>query len=158
MPVKHRLQIIAVVCFGGSAVLVCALRIIVVLEFIAEPDNTTYVLAKLVIMTCIELQVAIITANMPAVKAMWTLWRTGKLQKPSSRPSLPFTLAADFPREDLQLDRFETILDMENGQRSRRKPHSEDESQSQRYLTSSRSIEGLDDRLTEDGTRREIDP
>lgn len=62
------------ICLGGSAVLVCALRVIVVLEFVAAPDDITFVLAKLVVMTCVELQVAIVTANMPAVKAFFVLW------------------------------------------------------------------------------------
>lgn len=102
MSLRRKLSILAVVCLGGIAVLVSALRIIVALEFLADPDDTTYGLAKLVIMTCVELQVAIVTANMPAVKALWTLWRTGWFQK-SADGILPVSSSPiEFASYDLQ--------------------------------------------------------
>lgn len=68
--VRRRITLIAVITFGGSAVLVSFLRLIVLHEFDVNPDFT-YTLGKMVIISAIELDVAIMAANAPSMKALW---------------------------------------------------------------------------------------
>lgn len=68
--IRRRLTLIALISFGGSAVLVSFLRLIVLHEFDVDPDFT-YTLGKMVIISAIELDVAIMAANAPALKAVW---------------------------------------------------------------------------------------
>lgn len=58
--------------------LVSGLRYIVLWQFATDPDFT-WTLGKMVIISNLEMQVAIIAANMPAIKAFWTLWHMGRL-------------------------------------------------------------------------------
>lgn len=74
MSAKRRMTVLAVVTTGGSAVLVCGLRGIVLVEASTSPDFT-FTLGKLLVMLNIELQVAIIAANMPSLKSFYTCWR-----------------------------------------------------------------------------------
>ncbi|KAJ5629816.1 hypothetical protein N7528_003473 [Penicillium herquei] len=68
--VTRRLAIIATITVGGIAVLVSCLRVIVLHEFAVNPDFT-YTLGKMVIISAIELNVAITAANVPSFKAIW---------------------------------------------------------------------------------------
>lgn len=74
MSSKRRMTVLAVVTTGGSAVLVCGLRGIVLVEAATSPDFT-FTLGKLLVMLNCELQVAIIAANMPSLKTFYTCWR-----------------------------------------------------------------------------------
>ncbi|KAL1962759.1 hypothetical protein VTN77DRAFT_9213 [Rasamsonia byssochlamydoides] len=67
---RRRLQLITLITFGGSAVLVSFLRLIVLHQFDVDPDFT-YTLGKMVIISAIELDVAIMAANAPSLKAVW---------------------------------------------------------------------------------------
>ncbi|KAL2851911.1 hypothetical protein BJY01DRAFT_232806 [Aspergillus pseudoustus] len=67
---SRRLGVIAVVTVGGVAVGVSCLRIIVLHEFAVNPDFT-YILGKMVIISAVELNVAIMAANAPSLKAVW---------------------------------------------------------------------------------------
>ncbi|KAI1844338.1 hypothetical protein JX266_009432 [Neoarthrinium moseri] len=78
MTLKRRLTILAVVTTGGSAVLVSGLRAIVLFEFSTSPDFT-WSIGKMAIISNIEMQVAILAANMPSLKAFYTCWRMQKL-------------------------------------------------------------------------------
>lgn len=74
MSPKRRMTVLAVVTTGGSAVLVCGLRGIVLVEAATSPDFT-FTLGKLLVMLNSELQVAIIAANMPSLKTFYTCWK-----------------------------------------------------------------------------------
>lgn len=78
MSPKRRMTVLAVVTTGGSAVVVCGLRGIILVEAATAPDFT-FTLGKLLVMLNAELQVAIIAANMPALKAFYTFWRQQRL-------------------------------------------------------------------------------
>lgn len=138
MPLLRRLQILSVICLGGSAVLVCALRIIVVFQFVAEADNITYVLAKLVIMKCVELQVAIITANMPALKAFWVLWRAGTLRRTKKVSPRPHDGSYQSQLQDFDNDQGLVGIELKA-----KSGYDRNVSHSQRRLTESRSDEDL---------------
>ncbi|KAL3483921.1 hypothetical protein BJX62DRAFT_230654 [Aspergillus germanicus] len=75
---SRRLGVIAVVTVGGVAVVVSCLRIIVLHEFAANPDFT-YILGKMVIISAVELDVAIMAANAPSLKAVWLKHVSGSL-------------------------------------------------------------------------------
>lgn len=78
MSMKRRLAVIAVISTGGSAVLCGGLRAIILFEFSSSPDFT-YVLGKMIIISAIEIDMAILAANMPALKAFFRCWQQGKL-------------------------------------------------------------------------------
>uniref|UniRef100_A0A4E9EN24 Rhodopsin domain-containing protein n=1 Tax=Gibberella zeae TaxID=5518 RepID=A0A4E9EN24_GIBZA len=73
-----KLAVSAVITAGGSAVLCCVLRVIVLHEF-AESTDFTWALGKMVIISAIEIDMGIIAANMPAIKAFYRCWRQDKL-------------------------------------------------------------------------------
>ncbi|KAL4922112.1 hypothetical protein BDW62DRAFT_172956 [Aspergillus aurantiobrunneus] len=76
--VSRRIGVIAVVTVGGVAVVVSCLRIIVLHEFAVNPDFT-YILGKMVIISALELDVAIMAANAPSLKAVWLKHVSGSL-------------------------------------------------------------------------------
>ncbi|RAO73352.1 uncharacterized protein BHQ10_009364 [Talaromyces amestolkiae] len=88
---RRRLTLIGVITFGGMSPLVSFLRIIVLHEFEVSPDFT-WTLGKMVIVSAIELDVAIIASNAASMKAIWVKYlgknpfsSTGD-QGPSSYP------------------------------------------------------------------------
>ncbi|KAK7733843.1 hypothetical protein SLS63_004629 [Diaporthe eres] len=78
MSARRRMTVLAVVTTGGSAVVVCGLRGIVLVEAATAPDFT-FTLGKLLVMLNAELQVAIIAANMPSLKTFYTCWSQQRL-------------------------------------------------------------------------------
>lgn len=89
---RRRLTLIGVITFGGMSPLVSFLRIIVLHEFEVSPDFT-WTLGKMVIVSAVELDVAIIASNAASMKAIWVKYfgknpfsSTGDDQDPSSYP------------------------------------------------------------------------
>lgn len=78
MTLKRRLAIISVITTGGAAVLTSGLRAIILWEFATSPDFT-WSLGKMVIISNVEMQVGILAANMPSLKAFYTCWRKNTL-------------------------------------------------------------------------------
>lgn len=78
MSSRRRMTVLAVVTTGGSAVVVCGLRGIILVEAATTPDFT-FTLGKLLVMLNAELQVAIVAANMPSLKTFYTFWRQQRL-------------------------------------------------------------------------------
>jgi hypothetical protein len=60
----------AVVGFGACSVLVSVLRLIVLWQFYSNPDFT-YTLGKMVIISSLEIEVAILAANVPSLRSVW---------------------------------------------------------------------------------------
>lgn len=67
---RRRLTLILVITFGGMSPLVSFLRIIVLHQFSVSSDFT-WTLGKMVIVSAIELDVAIIASNAASMKAIW---------------------------------------------------------------------------------------
>ncbi len=63
-------MLISIVSLGGVAVLVSMLRLIVLREFQTSTDFT-YTLGKMIIISVIEIEVAIMAANGPSLKTVW---------------------------------------------------------------------------------------
>lgn len=78
MSMKRRLMVLGVITTGGSAVLCGGLRAIILFEFSNSPDFT-FALGKMIIISAIEIDMAILAANMPALKAFYRCWQQGKL-------------------------------------------------------------------------------
>ncbi|OKL58121.1 hypothetical protein UA08_06435 [Talaromyces atroroseus] len=74
---RRRIALIAVITFGGVSPLVSFLRIIVLHEFEVSPDFT-WTLGKMVIVSAIELDVAIMVSNAASLKAIWVRYITKK--------------------------------------------------------------------------------
>ncbi len=71
MSTGRKIRVIAVVGFGGTAVLVSMLRLIILYQFYVNPDFP-YILGRMIIISCLEIEIAIIAANMPSMKALWS--------------------------------------------------------------------------------------
>lgn len=78
MSMHRRLMVLAVITTGGSAVLCGGLRAIILFEFINTTDFT-WSLGKMIIISAIEIDMAILAANMPALKAFFRCWQQDKL-------------------------------------------------------------------------------
>lgn len=85
---SRRLGVIAVVSVGSVAVIVSCLRLIVLHEFAVNPDFS-YILGKMVIISAAELNVAIMAANAPSLKAVWLKHISGSLS--SYMSSMPLS-------------------------------------------------------------------
>ncbi|CAG9957042.1 unnamed protein product [Clonostachys rosea f. rosea IK726] len=78
MTLKRKVAVISVITTGGSAVLAGGLRAIILMEFARSPDFS-WSLGKMVMMSAVEIDLGILAANMPALKAFYKCWREGKL-------------------------------------------------------------------------------
>lgn len=67
---KRKLGLFVVIGFGACSVLISVLRLIVLYQFYSNPDFT-YILGKMVIISSLELEVAIIAANLPSMRSVW---------------------------------------------------------------------------------------
>ena len=71
MTLRRKIGIITVIGFGGIAVLISMLRLIVLYQFYVNPDFP-YILGRMIIISAFEIEIAVIAANMPSMKALWT--------------------------------------------------------------------------------------
>lgn len=72
--IRKRIALISVVSLGAIVVLISCARLIVLLEFDPNGSDFTWVLGKLIIISSIELEVAIIAANAPSLTVMCQKW------------------------------------------------------------------------------------
>lgn len=70
MTVRRKIALMVVVGFGAASCLVSMLRLIVLHQFYVNPDFP-FILGKMIIISCFEIQVAVIAANMPSMKTLW---------------------------------------------------------------------------------------
>ncbi|OAL23202.1 hypothetical protein AYO20_11014 [Fonsecaea nubica] len=83
---RRRLAVYSVITMGGLVVVVSGLRLIVVNQFATNPDFT-YILGRMILISAVEIQVGIFAANMPGIKAFWTVWRKGELTSNGTKKS-----------------------------------------------------------------------
>ncbi|KAJ5040863.1 uncharacterized protein L3040_005422 [Drepanopeziza brunnea f. sp. 'multigermtubi'] len=85
LSLRKRLQLLSIISLGGIVVVISVLRLTVLLEFQKFTDFT-HSLGKIIIVSCIELEVAIMAANVPSLKIFFatsrgaTAGRTGSKQ------------------------------------------------------------------------------
>ncbi|PVH67799.1 hypothetical protein DL98DRAFT_637048 [Cadophora sp. DSE1049] len=70
---RKRLILISIIALGGIVVLISCIRLIILLEFQKKNADFTYVLGKLIIISSIELEVAIMVANAPSLKILCSM-------------------------------------------------------------------------------------
>ncbi|KAL5404112.1 hypothetical protein PMIN04_012655 [Paraphaeosphaeria minitans] len=70
MTLRRRVAVLSVIGFGASAVIVACFRLIPLFELYASPD-VSWILGKMVIVAALEIQLAIVASNLPAMKALW---------------------------------------------------------------------------------------
>ncbi|KAL1986815.1 hypothetical protein VTN96DRAFT_5468 [Rasamsonia emersonii] len=68
--VRRRIGLICIITLGGCSPIVSLIRLVTLVQFGSNPDFT-YPLAKLLLVSAIEIQVGIMAANAPSLKAVW---------------------------------------------------------------------------------------
>lgn len=68
---RKRLMLLSIISLGGVVVLISILRLTVLLEF-QKMTDFTYSLGKIIIISCIELEVAIMAANAPSLRILFS--------------------------------------------------------------------------------------
>lgn len=81
---RKRLALISIVSLGAVVVLISCIRLMILLEFQKKNADFTFVLGKLIIISVIELEVAIMAANAPSLKILFQTWLGLKANKSSS--------------------------------------------------------------------------
>jgi len=71
---RKRIALILIISLGAIVVLISCIRLKILLEFQTESVDFTYVLGKLIIISVIELEVAIMAANAPSLKILFQTW------------------------------------------------------------------------------------
>lgn len=71
MTLRRKIGVMTVIGFGGVAVLISMLRLIVLYQFYVDPDFP-YILGRMIVIAAFEIEIAVIAANMPSMKALWT--------------------------------------------------------------------------------------
>ncbi|CZR51053.1 uncharacterized protein PAC_00928 [Phialocephala subalpina] len=99
---RKRLTLISIVSLGGIVVVISLVRLIVLREF-QKGTDFTYTLGKLIIISSIEIEVAIMVANGPSLKIFWAKY-----------------ISKTTPTEKDQSDGSNTVTDMSSVQRRRK--------------------------------------
>ncbi|KAL2059803.1 hypothetical protein VTL71DRAFT_10187 [Oculimacula yallundae] len=68
---RKRLMLLSIISLGGIVVIISILRLTVLLEF-QKMTDFTYSLGKIIIISCIELEVAIMAANAPSLRIFFS--------------------------------------------------------------------------------------
>lgn len=71
MSPKRKLAVLGVIGFGSLSVVTAMCRFALQVQMVENPD-TTYVLGRMLIAASIEIEVAVIAVNLPALKALFT--------------------------------------------------------------------------------------
>jgi hypothetical protein len=74
-----------IISLGAVVVLISCIRLSILLEFQKKTADFTYVLGKLIIISVIELEVAIMAANAPSLKILFQTWLGLKTQNGSRK-------------------------------------------------------------------------
>lgn len=93
MTLRRKIGVITVIGFGGVAVMVSMLRLIVLYQFYINPDFP-YILGRMIVISAFEIEIAVIAANMPSIKALWTSIMTKGSANGSGDPSNSYRLSS----------------------------------------------------------------
>lgn len=81
MSTRRKLAVLGVICFGSLAVITGLCRFAVQKQLISEPD-TSYIMGRMVIVAGIEIEVAVVAVNLPALRSLFTSLK-GSSHEPS---------------------------------------------------------------------------
>lgn len=68
---RRKLAVLGIICFGSLSVVTALCRFIVQKQLISEPD-TSYIMGRMVIVAGIEIQIAVVAVNLPALRSLFT--------------------------------------------------------------------------------------
>ena len=83
---KRKAAVIAVICFGSFSVITALCRFSLQMQMVTNPD-TTYVMGRMLIAASIEIEVAVVAVNLPAMKSLFTKFVGGSTADDSYKMS-----------------------------------------------------------------------
>jgi hypothetical protein len=77
MPPRRKIAVLSIIAFGSSSPIIACVRLFPLLQLNSSPD-TSWVLGIIVIIAGFEIQCAVIAANLPSLKALYTKMADGE--------------------------------------------------------------------------------
>ncbi|KAL4919423.1 hypothetical protein BDW62DRAFT_199734 [Aspergillus aurantiobrunneus] len=71
MSTRRKIAVLGIICFGSLSVVTALCRFIVQKQLISEPDSS-YIMGRMVIVAGIEIQIAVVAVNLPALRSLFT--------------------------------------------------------------------------------------
>ncbi|RDW90561.1 uncharacterized protein DSM5745_02336 [Aspergillus mulundensis] len=71
MSPRRKIAVLGIICFGSLSVVTALCRFVVQKQLISEPD-TSYIMGRMVIVAGIEIQIAVVAVNLPALRSLFT--------------------------------------------------------------------------------------
>ena len=71
MSTRRKAVVIGIICFGSLSVVTALCRFIVQKQLIADQD-TPLIMGRMIIVAAIEIQIAVIAVNLPALRSLFT--------------------------------------------------------------------------------------
>lgn len=68
---RRKLAVLGIICFGSLSVVTALCRFIVQKQLISDPD-TPYIMGRMVIVAGIEIQIAVVAVDLPALRSLFT--------------------------------------------------------------------------------------
>lgn len=120
MNLRRKVTVISVLAFGIISVTVAILRLPVLISVSSMKTNASIDVGKMIIVASFEVQCAIVAANLPAMKALWTKVRGKYSSAGSNEPSLEKPYSLSFIRRGKRGERNKhssmgSITRLENG-------------------------------------------
>jgi hypothetical protein len=120
MNLRRKVTVISVLAFGIISVTVAILRLPVLISVSSMKTDASIDVGKMIIVASFEVQCAIVAANLPAMKALWTKVRGKYSSAGSNEPSLEKPYSLSFIRRGKRGERNKhssmgSITRLENG-------------------------------------------
>lgn len=120
MNLRRKVTVISVLAFGIISVTVAILRLPVLISVSSMKTDASMNVGKMIIVASFEVQCAIVAANLPAMKALWTKVRGKYSSAGSNEPSLEKPYSLSFIRRGKRSERNKhssmgSIMRLENG-------------------------------------------
>jgi hypothetical protein len=120
MNLRRKVTVISVLAFGIVSVTVAILRLPVLISVSSMKTDASIDVGKMIIVASFEVQFAIVAANLPAMKALWTKVKGKYSSAGSGEPSLEKPYHLSFMRRGKRGDRNKhssmgSITRLENG-------------------------------------------
>ncbi|KAJ5519802.1 hypothetical protein N7463_000255 [Penicillium fimorum] len=71
MSTRRKVAVLGIICFGFLSVVTALCRFVVQKQLITDPD-TSYIMGRMIIVAAIEIQIAVIAVNLPALWSLFT--------------------------------------------------------------------------------------
>lgn len=68
---RRKLAVLGIICFGSLSVVTALCRFILQKQLVSEQD-TSYIMGRMVIVAGIEIQIAVVAVNLPALRSLFT--------------------------------------------------------------------------------------